>query len=78
MLELSLVVGLLVIAAALRFAQLDQLPPRLYHDEAYEGLDALKILGGQTPIYLTANFGVPKLVGAPIDITGRIERQCDR
>jgi len=22
--------------------------------------------------------GVPKLVGAPIDITGRIERQCDR
>ena len=57
MLELSLVVGLLVIAAALRFARLDQLPPGLYHDEAYEGLDALKILGGQTPIYLTANNG---------------------
>ena len=57
MLELSLVLGLLILAAALRFIRLDQLPPGLYHDEAYEGLDALRVLDGQTPIYFPANNG---------------------
>ena len=41
MIELSLVIGLLAIAATRRFARLDQFPPGLYHDKAHEGLDAL-------------------------------------
>lgn len=45
-------VGILLLAAWLRFWQLDQLPPGLYHDEAYYGLDALSLLKGELfPIY---------------------------
>jgi 4-amino-4-deoxy-L-arabinose transferase-like glycosyltransferase len=44
--------GILTLAAFLRFWQLDGLPPGLYHDEAYYGLDALSLLNGeQFPIY---------------------------
>ncbi len=32
----------------MRFQQLAQLPPGLYHDEAYNGLDALSLLQGET------------------------------
>lgn len=44
------VVLLLIVALAafLRFWRLDQLPPGLYHDEAYYGLDALSLLRGET------------------------------
>ena len=38
----------LLVAAGLRFWQLGQLPPGLYHDEAYNGLDALSLLQGWT------------------------------
>lgn len=37
-----------LVAAALRFWQLGELPPGLYHDEAYNGLDALSLLRGQS------------------------------
>jgi 4-amino-4-deoxy-L-arabinose transferase-like glycosyltransferase len=43
---------ILLLAAFLRFWQLDSLPPGLYHDEAYNGLDALSLLNGETfPIF---------------------------
>ncbi len=43
-------IGLL--AAVLRLVAIDRLPPGLYHDEAYNGLDALNVLRGETPCSL--------------------------
>lgn len=40
--------GILLLAAFARFWQLDSLPPGLYHDEAYNGLDALSLIEGET------------------------------
>ena len=45
------------IAAFLRLTAIDTMPPGLYHDEAYNGLDALGVLGGRTPIFFEANNG---------------------
>ncbi len=39
---------ILLTAAALRLVILDSLPPGLYHDEAYNGLDALSLIQGKT------------------------------
>lgn len=39
---------ILALAAFLRLWQLDTFPPGLYHDEAYNGLDALSLLQGKT------------------------------
>ncbi|HEX6386620.1 MAG TPA: hypothetical protein VF177_18275 [Anaerolineae bacterium] len=39
---------ILLLAAGLRLWKLDTLPPGLYHDEAYNGLDALSLLEGKT------------------------------
>ena len=44
-------------AAALRLWMLASVPPGLYHDEAFNGLDALSVLNGNRPIYFTANNG---------------------
>lgn len=44
-------------AALLRFWQLGELPPGLYRDEAYNGLDALEVLQGNRPLFFTANNG---------------------
>ena len=38
---------ILLLAAFLRIWQLDSLPPGLYHDEAYNGLDALSLSEGK-------------------------------
>ena len=43
-----LLTAILLLAAFLRFRQLGTLPPGLYHDEAYNGLDALSLLQGKT------------------------------
>jgi 4-amino-4-deoxy-L-arabinose transferase-like glycosyltransferase len=40
--------AILLLAAFFRFWQLGTLPPGLYHDEAYNGLDALSLLQGKT------------------------------
>ena len=42
-----LLLVILSLAAGLRFWYLDRLPPGLYHDEAYNGLDALSLLQGK-------------------------------
>ncbi len=45
-------VGILLLAVFVRFWRLGDLPPGLQHDEAYNGLDALALLDGQTfPIF---------------------------
>ncbi len=46
-----------MVAAVLRFWQLGQLPPGLYRDEAYNGLDILKVLQGQHAWFFPANNG---------------------
>ncbi len=45
------------IAAALRFWALGSIPPGLYHDEAFNGLDALGVLEGERPVFFEANNG---------------------
>lgn len=45
------------LGAALRLVALDRLPPGLYHDEAFNGLDALRVLAGDRPIYFPADNG---------------------
>ena len=44
-------------AAGLRFWQLGDLPPGLYRDEAYNGLDASGILNGEHALFFEANNG---------------------
>lgn len=39
---------ILALAAFMRFWRLAEMPPGLYHDEAYNGLDALSLLQGKT------------------------------
>ena len=51
------VLALMLIAAVLRFYELGAWPPGLYHDEAYNGLDALRVLAGDRPLYFAANHG---------------------
>jgi 4-amino-4-deoxy-L-arabinose transferase-like glycosyltransferase len=41
----------------LRLPALGEIPPGLYHDEAFNGLDALEVLEGRWPIYFAANNG---------------------
>lgn len=48
---------ILLVAAALRMVALGQVPPGLYHDEAYNGLDALGVLGGDLSLYFATNNG---------------------
>jgi 4-amino-4-deoxy-L-arabinose transferase-like glycosyltransferase len=55
--ELSLLILILLLAAALRLWQLDGVPPGFTHDEAAHGLDAVAILRGARPIYQTVGYG---------------------
>ena len=48
---------ILLLAAALRLPALGQVPPGLYHDEAYYGLDAVDVLRGHLQVYFPANNG---------------------
>ena len=47
----------ILVAVFLRVYRLDTIPHGLLYDEAFNGLDALKILDGERPIFLTGNFG---------------------
>lgn len=48
---------IVAIGAALRFYRIGALPPGLYRDEGYYGLDALRVLDGDFSIYFAANNG---------------------
>ncbi len=43
-----ILLAVMILAAIFRFWRLDSLPPGLYHDEAYNGLDALSLIQGRT------------------------------
>ena len=55
--EVWLVASVMLLAACLRFCSHDHLPPGLYRDEALNGLDALRVLDGERPVYFEANNG---------------------
>ncbi len=55
--ELAVGVAVLLVAAALRIVALGRVPPGLYHDEAYYGLDAVDVLHGRLALYFPANNG---------------------
>ena len=50
-------VVVLLVAAALRLVAFGDVPPGLYHDEAYHGLDVSDILSGRLSLYFPANNG---------------------
>ena len=52
-----LVTFIILVSAPLRLYQLNTLPPGLFGDEAADGLDALSIISGNRPIFLTENNG---------------------
>lgn len=45
------------LGAALRLAAIGSVPVGLYQDEAYNGLDGLRVLSGTHPLYFSANNG---------------------
>jgi len=55
--EWFLLLTIIALATALRLYALDELPPGLYHDEAYNGLDALNVTSGSHPIFFETNNG---------------------
>ncbi|MBI5565123.1 MAG: hypothetical protein HY870_09515, partial [Chloroflexi bacterium] len=55
--EWAPVIGLMLLAGVLRLYESGAWPPGLYHDEAYYGLDALRVIGGERPLYFAANNG---------------------
>ncbi|MHB0857415.1 MAG: glycosyltransferase family 39 protein [Anaerolineae bacterium] len=73
--ETLVVVGLTALALLLRVIALGALPPGLYHDEAYNGLDALRILQGEFPLFFEANNGREPLFiylcAAAVGVLGR-------
>ncbi len=66
---------MLATAVFLRFWQLGDWPPGLYRDEAYNGLDALRVLDGEHALFFTANNGREPayiyLTAAAIALLGR-------
>ncbi len=64
-----------LLAAILRLYSLDRLPPGLYRDEAFNGLDALNVIAGQRPVFFEANNGREPLfiylTAASISLLGR-------
>ncbi|MGB9594042.1 MAG: ArnT family glycosyltransferase, partial [Anaerolineae bacterium] len=65
----------IALAAALRFVALGDVPPGLYRDEAYNGLDAVQVLRGMSPVFFEANNGREPLfiylVSAAVALLGR-------
>jgi 4-amino-4-deoxy-L-arabinose transferase-like glycosyltransferase len=65
----------LLVAASLRLVALGEVPPGLYHDEAYNGLDALRVLEGDLSVYFSANNGREPLfiylIAAWVGLLGR-------
>jgi len=48
---------ILLTAAALRMPLLDRIPPGFQFDEAYNAIDALRVMQGDRPLFLPANGG---------------------
>jgi hypothetical protein len=52
----------LLVAAALRFVALAEIPPGLYFDESANGVDALRVIGGWHPVFFPGDQGREPLV----------------
>ena len=69
------VAAILLLATPLRLYGLNTHPPGLFGDEAADGLDALRILAGERPVFLTENNGREALhayfVAVSVRIIGR-------
>ena len=67
--------AIITVGALLRVVGLGKQPPGLYHDEAYYGLDALRVLAGERPVFFEANNGREPLfiylVAGSIGLLGR-------
>ncbi len=62
-LETVLLIGLLVLAAGLRFYRLDSIPPGLHYDQAHDAILAWETRIGQTrPVFYTAFTGMEPLM----------------
>ena len=55
--EWLILLAIVGLAAGLRVWRLGVAPPGLYHDEAFNGLDALRVLAGERPLFFAANNG---------------------
>ena len=55
--EISLLVMVTAVGAALRLWRLSEVPPGLFQDEAFNGLDALRVLDGYHPLFFPSNAG---------------------
>jgi 4-amino-4-deoxy-L-arabinose transferase-like glycosyltransferase len=63
LLEWALIVGIILAGAALRLAFLDQIPPGLSHDEAYNGVTAIEVLlYGRRDIFFEIYNGIEPLI----------------
>ena len=56
-----LVVVLFCLAWLLLLLGLDSVPPGFQHDQTFDSLNALEVVGGHFPIYFPANFGLDPL-----------------
>lgn len=69
------IIAVTALAATLRILALGEVPPGLYHDEAFNGLDAVRVLQGHRPIYFAANRGREPLfvylTAAAVGLLGR-------
>jgi predicted membrane-bound mannosyltransferase len=55
-------VFVLLLAFALRIVAIDEIPPGLSHDEAYNGVTAIQVLQGQRLIFFEINKGIEPLI----------------
>lgn len=55
--EWTIVLGLTILALAVRLYRLPELPPGLHYDEAANGVDALDVLSGHFSIFFERNYG---------------------
>ena len=56
-----LLIAILLLAFALRIVAIEQVPPGLSHDEAYNGVTAIQVLEGQRRIFFEINKGSNKI-----------------
>src|SRR5690606_35118889 len=52
-----IVLGITLLAGALRFYQLGVVPPGPQFDEAFNAIDAVQVVAGNRPLFLPANGG---------------------
>jgi 4-amino-4-deoxy-L-arabinose transferase-like glycosyltransferase len=55
--ELLALLGIVLLAAFFRLYRIDAIPPGDRYDPAYYGVDALRILDGEWPVFFPTNFG---------------------